>query len=68
MNPNEKRIAKAALVVTVIKYHSNAFKAYLALAAAGVYSVRAIREYRDELNVVTNDLEKELARPVVSHP
>jgi hypothetical protein len=65
MSDTQKTLAKGIIVGTVVKRQPNMIKAYVALAAAAVYGIRAAREARTDLNEVVEKLDFERKRPVV---
>jgi len=65
MTENQINIAKGIFVGTVIKRRSNMAKAYLALAAAAVYGIRAAREANEMADSAVANLKEERQRPVI---
>ena len=65
MTENQRALAKGALLVTVLKKRSHLTKAYLALAAAAIYGIRAARAENVNLDSALEALDNERSRPVV---
>lgn len=65
MTQNQIALAKGVIIGAVIKKKSNMAKAYLALAAAAVYGIRAARDANEMADSAVATLKEERRRPVI---
>ncbi len=65
MTQNQKAMAKGLIAGATLKKQSNITKAYLALAAAALYGIRAAREANHNLDEAVEKLQEERKRPVI---
>ncbi len=65
MNENEKIVAKGLVFAMAAKRYNHLTKAYLCLAGAGVYGIRAAREANVRADEALEKLDTEHQRPVI---